>query len=128
MEPFLSQQVPENKSQADESLLLANERTRLAAERTFLAWIRTGLTSIAGGLAVARLIVFKTLEHEQIAHWIGQLLVLWGISTFILALLSYNHSCRKLEQATDYRHDFWKLSILIMTLVILSLGLFWIIR
>ena len=43
---------------------LAEEPTLLAAERTFSAWIRTALAAMAGGLAVMRLIGFKSEFHS----------------------------------------------------------------
>jgi putative membrane protein len=67
---------------------LASERTPLAAKRTFSAWIRTGLAAIGGGLAVARVLVFKSPAHELLAHAIGGLLVVWGASVFIHAIVS----------------------------------------
>lgn len=57
---------------------LAQERTLLAGERTFSAWLRTTLASMAGGIAILRLINFKTDTHRIVAHIIGEILILWG--------------------------------------------------
>jgi putative membrane protein len=116
-----------DKTEAMESLILASERTRLAAERTFLAWIRTGLTSVAGGLAVARLILFHTLEHKYIANLIGQFLILWGIVAFTFALITYHQSCKKLAQIQDDITSKWLINLLVISLALLAFLLFWII-
>ncbi len=68
---------------------LASERTLLAAQRTFSAWIRTGLAGVGGGLAVARVLIFKSSEHQQAAYLIGNLLVIWGAGIFLYAFFDY---------------------------------------
>ncbi len=79
---------------------LAKERTLLAAERTFSAWIRTGLAGMAGGLAIVRLITFQSFPHRVAAHVIGALLIIWGGTVFLFALLSYRRT-----RATLVEHD-----------------------
>ena len=66
------------KNQEISDHMLAEERTLLAAERTFSAWLRTALAAIAGGVAILRLISFKTETHRIVAHIIGELLILLG--------------------------------------------------
>lgn len=105
---------------------LAEERTKLAAERTFLAWIRTGMTSIGIGIAIARFIIFRQIEHQQIGHFLGQLLILWGICIFILALVSYSRTVRQFKPAyVDL--SFIGLVIVTFLLILVCSILFWII-
>lgn len=77
---------------------LASKRTLLAADRTFSAWIRTGLAGLGGGLAVARLLGFKSVENQILAHVIGAFLVIWAAGIFIYAILDYRRTCIKLKQ------------------------------
>ena len=77
---------------------LAAERTLLAAERTFSAWIRTGLAGVGGGLAIARAIVFQSYAHQVTALVIGGLLVIWGASIFVYAIIDYRRTCVRLRQ------------------------------
>ena len=124
MEPLPPPSSP--KQQDDDRNALARERTQLAAERTFLSWIRTGLTSIGIGIALARLITFRELEHQQMSHFIGQLLILWGTSIFGFALFSYRRTCSQIKGA-PYWGSFTGLTIATIILIFLSLALFWII-
>ena len=48
--------------------MLESERNLLSAERTFSSWVRTALTAMAGGLAILRLITFKTELHRVMVH------------------------------------------------------------
>jgi putative membrane protein len=106
--------------------LLASERTLLAAERTFSAWIRTGLAAIGGGLAVARVLVFKSHAHELLAHAIGGLLVVWGASVFIHAIVSYQHTCKKLSQEGPFRNSLGAMKVMTATLLVIAALVLWI--
>jgi putative membrane protein len=123
MEPNSPPLQPE---EFDKRNTVAEERTKLAAERTFLAWIRTGMTSMGIGIAIARFIIFRQIEHQQIGHLIGQLLILWGISIFVLALISYSRSVRRFKPAL-MGPPFAGLTIVTILLIIFSLILFWIV-
>lgn len=79
---------------------LASERTLLAAQRTFSAWIRTGLAGVGGGLAVPRVLKFNGDEHLTVAHLIGALLVIWGASIIIYAIMDYRRTCMKANRAS----------------------------
>lgn len=114
------------QTQENERNILAEERTQLAAERTFLSWIRTGLTSIGIGIALARFIIFRQFEHQLLGHFIGQMLILWGIGIFIFALMSYRRTTRQIK-APPYWGSFAGLTIVTAILIVLSLALFWII-
>ena len=105
---------------------LASERTLLAAERTFSAWIRTGLTAIGGGLAVARVLVFKSHAHELLAHAIGGLLVVWGASVFIHAILSYHHTCKRLSQEGVSRNSLGAIKMMTATRLVIAALVLWI--
>ena len=105
---------------------LASERTLLAAERTFSAWIRTGLAAIGGGLAVARVLVFESPAHELLAHAIGGLLVVWGASVFIHAILSYHHTCKRLSQEGLSRTSLGAMKTMTATLLVIAALVLWI--
>lgn len=105
---------------------LAEERTKLAAERTFLSWLRTGMTSMGIGIALARLIVFKQIEHQRLGQLIGQLLILWGICIFILSLISYYRSARRFTSVST-GPSFVALVMITIILIIISFFLFWIV-
>lgn len=120
-----SSPIEPKPEQLDKRGLLSEERTKLAAERTFLAWLRTGMTSIGIGIAIARFIIFREIEHQQLGHLVGQLLILWGISIFGFALISYNRTMRRFH--TPAAHPFIGLVIATVILMILSFILFWIV-
>ena len=63
------------KNQNINDSILAEERTLLASERTYSAWIRTALAAMAGGIAVLRLITFKSDTHQIVAHIMGEYLL-----------------------------------------------------
>ena len=75
---------------------LALDRTLLSAERTFSAWIRTGLAGVGGGLAVSRALVFQSSLHQVIATVVAGLLVFWGASLFVYAMIRYRRNCERL--------------------------------
>ncbi len=96
---------------------LASERTLLAAHRTFSAWIRTGLAGVGGGLAVTRVLIFKSYEHQVVAHVIGALLVIWGASIFVYAIIDYRRTCARLRQEGPSKKSLR--AFLLMTAVLL---------
>ena len=104
---------------------LALERTLLAAERTFSAWIRTGLTAIGGGLAVARVLVFRSDVHELLAHAIGGLLVAWGAAVFIHGILSYHHTCKGLSQEGLSKNSLGAMKVMTATLLVIAALVLW---
>jgi putative membrane protein len=106
--------------------MLAQERTFLAAERTFSAWIRTALAAMAGGLAILRLVIFKTDFHRIIGHIIGETLILWGCLLIILASLDYKRMRDSLTIAKHYKSSQIGVMIIIIPLVIISILLVWI--
>ncbi len=54
------------KNQELNNNILAEERTLLASERTFSAWLRTALAAMAGGIAILRLISFKSDTYSTL--------------------------------------------------------------
>lgn len=82
----------------DVRTLLAVERNHLAAERTFLSWIRTGLAGVGGGFALIRVFEFNTYYHQLTAYVVGLMLLLWGISLFVIAFSEYEKSYARLKQ------------------------------
>lgn len=105
---------------------LASERTLLAAERTFSAWIRTGLAALGGGLAIARALVFKSYAHEVGARVIGELLICWGASIFVYALVSYRRTFVRLSQENHSRNSLGIMILLTSILLIIAMLVFWI--
>lgn len=105
---------------------LASERTLLAAERTFSAWIRTGLAALGGGLAVARVLIFKSYEHQVVAHVIGALLVIWGASIFIYAIIDYRRTCARLMEKGPSKKSLRALLLMTVVLLIVAALVLWI--
>ena len=105
---------------------LASARTLLAADRTFSAWIRTGLAGVGGGLAVARLLIFTSYEHQVVAHVIGALLVIWGASIFIYAFIDYRGTCARLMQEGPSKNSLRALMFMTAVLLIVAALAFWI--
>lgn len=106
--------------------LLAEERTLLAAERTFSAWVRTALAAMGGGLAILRLISFKSEFHRIIAHVIGQTLIIWGCILIVFASLDYKKIQNKLVIAKNYKSSQLGYLIIVLPLVIMSILLIWV--
>ena len=105
---------------------LASERTLLAAQRTFSAWIRTGLAGVGGGLAVARVLIFRSSEHQVVAHVIGALLVMWGASIFVYAIIDYRRTCARLMQEDPSKNSLRALLLMTAVLLIVAALVFWI--
>jgi putative membrane protein len=105
---------------------LASERTLLAAERTFSAWIRTGLAALGGGLAVTRALVFNSYAHQMVARMIGGLLVIWGASIFVYAIISYHRTCATLSQEGLSRNALGAMMLMTAMLLIIATLVFWI--
>jgi putative membrane protein len=99
---------------------IEHEKTLLAAERTFSAWIRTGLAGMAGGLAILRLIEFKTPIHQLLAHIIGEVLILWGGAIFIFAALDYRKLLIQLHVKKRYQTFTWTFLLIIVPLLIIT--------
>ncbi|MGE5682796.1 MAG: DUF202 domain-containing protein [Bacillota bacterium] len=104
-----------NNTETQENL--ARIRTILAIERTFAAWIRTGLAGIGGGLAMVKLVTFKTETHQVFSRVIGILLIIWGITIIISGLINYKNSLKTLNQDNIYKISFAKFSFLSLILI-----------
>lgn len=105
---------------------LAEERTLLAAERTFSAWLRTALAAMAGGLAIMRLVSFKSELHKLIAHIIGELLILWGCLLIILSTIDYKTIRHTLNIAKNYKSSQIGFLIIVIPLLIISALMVWV--
>jgi len=108
--------------------VLASERTLLAAERTFSAWIRTGLAGVGGGLAIARALAFQSYAHQVTAQAIGVLLVIWGASIFVYAIVDYRRIYLRLTQESTSKKSLGALMgmtgmLLIVALLVLGIML-----
>lgn len=114
------------KNQEINDNLLAQERTLLASERTYSAWIRTALAAMAGGIAILRLITFKTDFHRIIAHIIGQTLILWGCVLIVLASLDYKRTRHKLLLVKSYKTSTMGFVVILVPLLIISALLIWV--
>jgi putative membrane protein len=106
--------------------LLAEERTLLAAERTFSAWLRTALAAMAGGIAILRLISFKSESHRIAAHIIGETLMLWGCALIILSSIDYKKTRNKLTIAKNYKSSQLGFLIIVLPLLVMALLLIWV--
>lgn len=105
---------------------LAEERTLLAAERTFSAWIRTALAAMAGGLAVMRLISFKSEFHRILAHILGETLIIWGCVIILLSSIDYKQTRHKLVLAKNYKSSKLGYLIIVIPLLLMSALLIWV--
>lgn len=108
------------KNHETESTVLAQERTMLALERTFSAWLRTAIAAMAGGLAILRLITFKTDLHRIVAHVIGETLIFWGCLLIILSTIDYKKMSNKLVLAKNYKTSKIGFIIIVLPLLIMS--------
>jgi len=104
---------------------LAEKRTLLAAERTFSAWIRTALTAMAGGLAILRLIHFKTELHKTIATVIGETLILWGFMLIVLSAIDYRKHVQ-LSPVKNYKDSPLGFVFMIAPLLLVAALLVWV--
>lgn len=91
----------------DASTGLAFERTRLAYERTMQAWIRTATSLITFGFSVYKFFQIERppgLKQTSIigAREFGEILVLLGIGSLVLATVEYRGRLRELER--EYPH------------------------
>ena len=96
---------------------LALDRTLLSAERTFSAWIRTGLAGVGGGLAVSRALVFQSSVHQVIATVVAALLVIWGASLFVYAMIRYRRTCVRLAHECGAKQS--QRALMMMTAILL---------
>ena len=108
------------KNHEIDSNILAQERTLLALERTFSAWLRTAIAAMAGGLAILRLITFKTDLHRIIAHVIGETLIFWGCLLLILSAIDYKKMSDRLPLAKSYKTSQIGFIIIVLPLLIMS--------
>lgn len=99
---------------------LAQERTLLAAERTFSAWLRTALAAMAGGLAILRLLSFRSETHRIIAHIIGEMLILWGCALIVLSSIDYKNTRKKLTMAQNYKSSTTGFLIIVAPLLVMA--------
>ncbi len=109
-----------------ETLNLAEERTLLAAERTFSAWLRTALSAMAGGLAIIRLIHFKSEFHRIIAQIMGETLIVWGCVVIILAAIDYKKIRHILIHAKNYKSSPIGFLIMVVPLLFICALLIWV--
>ena len=114
------------KNQEFSDHLLAEERTLLASERTFSAWLRTALAAIAGGIAILRLISFKSDTHRIVAHIAGEALILWGILLVIVSAMEYKKTCNKLIIAKNYKSSSFRFIIIVLPLLVICGLLIWV--
>lgn len=106
--------------------MLSEERTLLASERTFSAWLRTALAAMGGGIAILRLITFKSDLHRIIAHIIGETLILWGCLIIVLSSMDYKKIRDTLTVAKSYKSSQIGFLIVVLPLLIISALLIWV--
>lgn len=108
------------KNEEINNTLLAEERTLLAAERTFSAWLRTAIAAMAGGLAILRLISFKSESHRILAHIIGETLIFWGLILVVLSSIDYKKTYNKLTKAKNYKSSSVGFFVIVIPLLVMS--------
>ena len=114
------------KNQETIAHMLAEERTLLASERTFSAWLRTALAAMAGGLAILRLISFKSDMHRIIAHIIGEILVLWGCVLIVLSSIDYKKARDRLMGSKSYKSSQLGFMLIVLPVLVISALLVWV--
>lgn len=110
----------------EERTALSTERTLLAAERTFFSLIRTALSALAGGVAIIRLIAFRTLLHKIIAYGIGETLILWACALMIMAYRDYTKIHRQLVVHKKNARGHYRFFLLLAPLLMISILLIWV--
>lgn len=105
---------------------LASERTSLAAQRTYSAWIRTGLAGVGGGLAVPRVLISNSDKHLIVGYVIAALLVIWGASIFIYAIIDYRRTCMRLRHEGPSKNSLRVLLLMTAVLLIIAALVLWI--
>jgi putative membrane protein len=93
----------------DTSTKLAYERTRVAYERTMQAWIRTSASLITFGFSVYKFFqIDRPVNFKQTSiigsREFGEILVLLGIGSLVLATLEYRARLQEIEQAYPHTH------------------------
>jgi putative membrane protein len=91
----------------DTSTKLAFERTRVAYERTMQAWIRTATSLITFGFSVYKFFqIDRPPNFKQTtligSQEFGEILVLLGIASLVLATIEYRGRIKEVEQ--QYPH------------------------
>ncbi len=81
---------------------------------------------MAGGLAILRLISFKSDTHRIIAHIIGETLILWGCLILFLSSVDYKNMRNKLILAKSYKSSQLGFIIIVLPLLIMSALLIWV--
>lgn len=112
-------------TQKTSSNMLAEERTLLAAERTFSAWLRTALAAMAGGLAIIRLVVFKTELHRLMANVIGDILILWGGLVIVMASIDYKKIRDRSPSDKRYKASGLRFFALVLPPMVVTILLIW---
>lgn len=94
------------------------------AEQTFLTWMQTSLSLIGLGFALGSVIALMQSEHYerfivQAIRIIGQLLIVVGVLSMVLALLQHRSKIKSIKAQKEH-HDF-TLDISLITGVLVSL-------
>ncbi|MCP4228543.1 MAG: DUF202 domain-containing protein [bacterium] len=91
----IKEHVGDKERLAHDRTKLAVQRNLLAVERTFTAWIRTGIGAVAGGIAVAKLVVIP--EYPWATQTIGAMFTAAGAVIFVVAIWRYYRGRFKLQ-------------------------------
>ncbi len=103
---MIGPQAEQEIEEIDLSTELAVERTHAANERTLMAWIRTALSLITFGFSV-----YKIFQLEMVGamrgSWMGPrgfgaAMILIGLVSLILGIMSHNHSEGLLRRRYPY--------------------------
>ncbi|HZW60687.1 MAG TPA: hypothetical protein VFF04_00515, partial [Candidatus Babeliales bacterium] len=83
------------------------------------------LAAMAGGIAILRLIIFRSETHRMIGHVIGETLILWGCLIIILSSIDYKRTRDKVH-VRSYKSSKLGFLIVVIPLLIVSVLLVWI--
>ena len=101
----------------------------LANQRTFLAWIRTGLATITFGFVVERFGLLlrelglknNSLTSTTTIHYsaiIGVALVVLGVATMVIALISFLQIRRSIDEETFRPHAAFEIVLTVLASLI----------
>jgi putative membrane protein len=114
--------VGDKERLAHDRTKLAVQRNLLAIERTFTAWIRTGIGAVAGGIAVAKLVVIP--EYPWATQTIGALFTMAGAVIFIVAIWRYYRGRFKLRLIGVKTISKWLIGLLAVVLFLSAVAAF----
>jgi putative membrane protein len=118
----IKEHVGDKERLAHDRTKLAVQRNLLAVERTFTAWIRTGIGAVAGGLAIAKLIIVP--DYPWATQSIGAMFTLAGAAIFVVAIWRYYRGRFKLRLKGVRTISKWLIGLLAAVLFFAAIAAF----